>query len=69
MSGEHDDRGACALCGTHEPEPGLSTCAGCLEVIGQQRRRRQDAAGRLPPLPDGRRDPLYTGPIRDGRAS
>lgn len=68
MTGDRDER-TCALCGTREPIDGLSTCRACLDVTGQQRRRRQDAAGRLPPLADGRRDPLYLGPIRDGRAS
>jgi hypothetical protein len=39
--------------------------AAVAKVLGEQLTRRRDAALRLPPLANGRRDPL--GPVTDGR--
>jgi hypothetical protein len=36
------------------PPPSRSSAV----TVAQELRRRRDVAGRLPPLPDGRRDPL-----------
>lgn len=45
---------SCAWCDA----PGARYCERCLRALGAQLDRRLDAALRLPPLPDGRHDPL-----------
>jgi hypothetical protein len=55
----------CWLCRNGEPDNRWEMCDRCLAVLFQQIRRRREAALRLEPLEDGRRDPI--GPVTDGR--
>jgi hypothetical protein len=54
-------------CGADKPE--LDDCREAfVDEVAAQIRRRREASYRLPPLPDGRRDPLDVVP-RDGRST
>jgi hypothetical protein len=55
----------CWLCLHGEPDNRWGLCHHCLAAFFRQLRRRREAANRMAPLGDGRRDPA--GRATDGR--